>query len=73
MLIFLPQAEKEILKFPEEVRGDLADSLTRLEAGLKLSMLLSRPMPSIGSHVHELRLRDKSGIYRVDPKKRTLG
>ena len=28
-------------------------------------MPLSKTMPSIGNNVHELRLRDKSGIYRV--------
>jgi phage-related protein len=28
-------------------------------------MPLSRPMPSIGKNVHELRFRDRTGIYRV--------
>ena len=28
-------------------------------------MPLSRPMPSIGRGVHELRFRDRTGIYRV--------
>ena len=51
--------------FPEEVRGDLADALARLDAGLMLSMPLSRPMPSVGGCVHELRLKDRSGTYRV--------
>ncbi len=37
----------------------------RLDQGLMLSMPLSRPMPSIGRGVHELRFRDRSGIYRV--------
>ena len=30
-----------------------------------LSMPLSRPMPSIGPGTHELRLRERSGAYRV--------
>jgi len=30
-----------------------------------LSMPLSRPMPSIGRGAHELRLKDRSGVYRV--------
>ena len=34
-------------------------------AGLILAMPLSRPMPAIGRGVHELRLRDRSGQYRV--------
>ena len=50
---------------PESIRGDLADALARLDAGLHLSMPLSRPMPSIGRGVHELRLKDRSGGYRV--------
>lgn len=36
-----------------------------LDAGLLLSMPLSRPMPSIGRGVHELRLTDRSGTYRI--------
>jgi phage-related protein len=52
-------------RLPEEVRGDLADALARLDQGLMLSMPLSRPMPAIGRGVHELRFRDRSGIYRV--------
>jgi phage-related protein len=61
----LPQCTKEIAVFPEEVREDLADALVRLEEGHTLSMPLSRPMPSIGKGVHELRFRDRAGIYRV--------
>jgi phage-related protein len=57
--------KKELQGIPERVREDLADALAKLEVGLSLSMPLSRPMPSIGSRVHELRLRDRSGIYRV--------
>jgi phage-related protein len=37
----------------------------RLDTGLMLSMPISRPMPSIGRGVHELRLKDQSGIYRL--------
>jgi phage-related protein len=65
MINVLKQCQKEILDFPDEIRGDLADLLTRLDVGLMLSMPISRPMPSIGKGVHELRLKDASGIYRV--------
>ena len=64
MIHALKQCQKEIAGFPEEVREDLADALARLNEGHKLSMPLSRPMPSIGKSVHELRFRDRSGIYR---------
>lgn len=65
MLHILHPCKKELEDFPEEVRGDLADAVARLEEGHKLSMPLSRPMPSIGKGVHELRFKDRSGIYRV--------
>ncbi len=65
MVIILRACQRELEALPEEVRGDLADALARLDAGLVLSMPLSRPMPSIGRGVHELRLRDRSGTYRV--------
>lgn len=65
MIQALKQCQKEIEGFPEDIREDLADALARLVEGLLLSMPLSRPMPSIGRRVHELRLKDRSGIYRV--------
>ncbi len=65
MIHVLKVCGKEIFEFPLEIREDLADAVARLEHGLKLSMPLSRPMPSIGQGVHEIRLRDRSGVYRV--------
>jgi phage-related protein len=65
VIVILKPCRKEIEAFPVETRGDLADALARLDAGLTLSLPLSRPMPAIGRGVHELRLRDRSGVYRV--------
>lgn len=65
MILVLPQCQKEINDFSEEVKVDLTDALAQLNSGLTLVMPLSRPMPSIGKGVHELRFRDRSGIYRV--------
>jgi phage-related protein len=65
MIFVVKQCQKEIDSLPIEIREDLADAVTRLELGLSLSMPLSRPMPDIGKGVHELRLRDRSGNYRV--------
>jgi len=61
----LKQCVQELRDWPEDVKGELADAVARLERGHKLSMPLSRPLPSIGAGVHELRFRDRSGIYRV--------
>ncbi len=65
MIQILKACSKEINEFPEGVKEDLVDALARLDEGHNLSMPLSRPMPSIGSGVHELRFRDRQGIYRV--------
>ena len=65
MITILKQCEKELKDFPLAVKEDLADALALLDEGINLSMPLSRPMPSIGNSVHELRFRDRSGIYRV--------
>jgi phage-related protein len=65
MIEVLNACRKEIDDFPNAVKGDLADALARLEAGHTLAMPLSRPMPNIGRGVHELRFRDRTGIYRV--------
>lgn len=65
MVIVLFTCRREIAAFPAEVRNDLADAVARLDAGMRLSMPLSRPMPILGSGIHELRLKDRSGGYRV--------
>lgn len=65
MLNVIRSCSKELESFPEDIRGELADAIARLEHGHTISMPLSRPMPSIGKGVHELRFRDRSGIYRI--------
>jgi phage-related protein len=65
VVIVVPACRRDLEALPDEVRGHLADALARLDAGLILAMPLSRPMPSVGRGVHELRLRDRSGQYRV--------
>ena len=48
-----------------EFKRQLADLLALLAEGESLGMPVSRPMPTIAKGVHELRLRDKTGAYRV--------
>src|SRR5437773_5861757 len=57
--------------FSREARIEAGVLLGRLQNGENLSLPHSRPMPSIGSRCHELRVRDEDRnwriIYRVDP------
>jgi phage-related protein len=39
--------------------------LRQLQQGESLGLPHSRPMPSIGSHCHELRVRDRDKIWRI--------
>ena len=64
-VVILEVCTKEIRAFPEEIRIDFLDAEAKLRAGQKLSMPLSRPMPEIGPQVHELRFKDRAGIYRI--------
>jgi phage-related protein len=49
--------------FPKPIREDLGADIRRLQIGVK--PLNSRPMPSIGKRVYELRQMDEKGWYRV--------
>lgn len=64
-IIILDSCVKELKKFPLDIQRDLLVIVEQLNDGIKLNMPLSRPMPSIGKGVHELRLKDKSGQFRV--------
>ncbi|GAA6615528.1 type II toxin-antitoxin system RelE/ParE family toxin [Scytonema sp. NUACC26] len=56
--------------FSSNARVETGVALRRLQNGEMLSMPLSRPMPSIGSRCHELRIEDEDKtwriIYRID-------
>jgi phage-related protein len=49
--------------FPKPIREDLGADIRRLQLGER--PLSSRPMPSIGRRVYELKQRDDKGWYRV--------
>lgn len=51
--------------FSLAARLDAGALLRRLQRGEKLSMPHSRPMPSIGSRCHELRIRDRDQTWRI--------
>ena len=47
------------------IQKQFLNALTRLSEGESLEMPLSRNLSSICKGLHELRLKDTSGIYRV--------
>jgi phage-related protein len=57
--------------FSHQARLEAGDSLRCLQEGNKLALPFSRPLPSIGPRVHELRIQDANVtwriIYRLDP------
>ncbi len=63
--VFHPKARDAIREFPEDVRREFGKVIFDLQKGAKLAMPLSRPISSIASGVEELRVRDRSGAYRV--------
>ncbi len=56
--------------FTRDARIEAGTLLRRLQEGELIGMPHSRPMPSVGSGCHELRVRDETRnwriIYRVD-------
>jgi phage-related protein len=56
--------------FSQDARIEAGVLLRRLQQGENLGMPHSRPMPNIGTHCHELRVRDVNQdwriIYRID-------
>jgi phage-related protein len=65
LTIFHPHARDVIRDFPEDVRRELGKAIFDLQKGAKLSMPLSKPMPAVAPGVEELRIRQRSGAYRV--------
>jgi len=56
--------------FTQEARIEAGVLIRQLQQGENLELPHSRPMPSIGAHCHELRIRDANKnwrlIYRID-------
>jgi phage-related protein len=64
------RSEVKTPPFGQAARIEAGFLLRRLQQGENLELPHSRPMPSIGSHCHELRIRDADQtwriIYRID-------
>ena len=65
LALFHPKARDAVREFPEEARREFGKIIFDLQKGERLSMPLWRPMASVASGVEELRVRDRSGAYRV--------
>jgi phage-related protein len=63
--IFHPSARAAIRLFPEDVRKEIGKAIFDLQRGEILTMPLSRSMNSVAPGVSELRIRDRSGSFRV--------
>lgn len=64
-VIILKQAKRELQDAPAEIIQDVYALFEDLMAGKNLGMPVSRPLPSIAKGLHELRLKSRSGAYRV--------
>ena len=59
------QVAKEFERLDPVTRWKLAEFFSLLSTGENLGLPVSRPMPVIANGVHELRLKDRSGQYRI--------
>jgi len=62
-LSFLGSSLDDVRAFPETARREAGYQLDRVQRGLDPEDW--KPMPSVGSGVREVRVRDQSGAFRV--------
>ncbi len=62
---FHPRAKDILREFPEDIRRELGKAIFDIQKGEKLSLPLSRPMRTVAIGVEELRVKDRTGAYRV--------
>lgn len=63
--LFHPRALEAIRSFPKPARREIGEAVLALQKGLRLTMPLSRSMPSVAAGVQEIRIRDVAGVYRA--------
>jgi phage-related protein len=64
-IVVLKQCQKEIDEFPARAKERLVDYLELLAVGEVLLPPASKSLSSIAKGLHELRMKDASGQYRV--------
>lgn len=62
---FHPKAKETLRGYNDEAQLKIGKGLRELQLGRKLGMPNSRPMPSVGKGVEELRVRCADGAYRA--------
>jgi phage-related protein len=60
-----PKALKALQNFPRTTRLSIGKAIRELQKGYVLSMPVSRHMPSVALGVSEIRVKDRSGAFRV--------
>ncbi len=63
LLSFLGSSLDDVRAFPEAARREAGHQLDRVQRGL--DPVDWKPMPSVGSGVREMRIRDQAGAFRV--------
>ncbi len=63
--VFHPKARKTLRTFPTEIKKVIGKAVLDLQKGHFLALPLSKQMSTVGIGVEELRVKDRSGAYRV--------
>ena len=63
--IFHPKAKELLRTFSKDVRQAIGQAILELQKGNSLFLPLSKPMPTVGLGVEELRVKDSSNLYRI--------
>lgn len=64
-VIFHRAVREAIREFPVPVKKELGKAILKLQMGGRLIYPLSKSMFEVGAGVEEIRIRDRSGSYRV--------
>lgn len=62
-VVFMGSSLDDLRAFPERARHDAGFQLERVQRGLDPDDW--KPMPTVGTGVREIRVRDASGVFRV--------
>jgi len=62
---FHPKALEFIREQSTAIKQEIGEALRDVQKGISPGMPLSRPMPDVGSGVHELRVKDERTAVRI--------